>query len=102
VYVLIAGWDAMAEHLQELRDHVEQPDLRHPGPGIDGQPGLAVCHNRGIGHFDDQIDVLRLRMRARIEIGAWAQQYYIRLGLRILGAQEQGVLYPDNRLCPKP
>jgi hypothetical protein len=72
VYVLIAirGW--ISVHLQALRGHIEQPGLRHPGPGIDGKFDLAVCHHRSIGNFDDQIDVLRLRMRARIEIGAWA------------------------------
>ena len=52
----------MAVHLQALCGHVEQPGLRHPSPGIDGKLDLAVCHHRGIGNFDDQIDVLRLRV----------------------------------------
>jgi hypothetical protein len=77
--IAIRGW--MSVHLQVLRGHVEQPGLRHPGPGIDGQFDLAVCYHRGIGYFDDQIDGLRLRMRARIEIGARSEQRHIRLGL---------------------
>jgi hypothetical protein len=71
-YVLIAVRGGMAIHLQALCGHVEQPDLRHPGLGIDGQFDLAVCYHRGIGNFDNQINVLRLRMRVRIEIGARA------------------------------
>jgi hypothetical protein len=68
-YLLVAIWGRMSMHLQVLLGDVQEPGFRDSGLGVDRKFDLTVFLDRCIGHFDDEIHVLSLRMRAGIEIG---------------------------------
>lgn len=86
--------------LQLLLRQIDNPYLGNAGGGVERQLDFLVFVEAGIGDFDEEVDVLRLRMSLSIIIFPKIQNSQVRLRLGVL-AERNRVLDTDSVLVRK-
>ena len=60
---------------------VQQPDLRHPRKGIEGNFSLSIVKKRAVRYLPQEEHALWFWVGTRITVGARTQEGYMRFGL---------------------
>ena len=86
--------------LQLLLRQIDDPYFRDVGGSVERQLHFLVFVKAGVGDFDEEVDVLRLRMSLSIIIFPKIQNGQVRLRLGVL-AEQNRVLDTDSVLVRK-
>ena len=60
----------LAVHLDPPAIQIDEPVLRHPGPGVEWPFGVSIVVERHVGDFDDEMRILRRWMPIRWSVSA--------------------------------